>query len=158
MPRSANSDSGLLLTLERYRNLVLEEAQHVHAQCAEALEKDNAAHTQIEAILEAAYSAHRATLTGAVSPEALRLAYHYARVQATSLAQARSACDRTRTRVIQAQDQLAARLEEFKVIERLRENRQRSRAQLQRRRAQTRLDELGIIKACQVEGSWPSAE
>jgi hypothetical protein len=154
-------DSEVLLTLERYRGLVLERARSTHAQRTAAFEKEDAAHARIEAELEAAYLAHRTTLARQgqpLSPESLRMAYHHARGQSTLLDRARVARDLTRARLEQSQAQLAARLEELKVIERLRDNRKRTSAKWQRRRAQQRLDELGIIKACQVEGRWPSAE
>jgi hypothetical protein len=160
MRQPEKHDSRMLLTLERYRNLALDEAQNAHAQCAEVLEKESAAHTKLEDALQSTYTAQRAQADNGqpLYPDAMRLGYHYARVQSTALAQARATLDRARTRVTQAQDQLTARLEEFKVIERLRENRRRRGTKWQQRRAQLQLDELGIIKACQVEGQWPSAE
>ena len=161
MAKPEKHDSNVLLTLERYRGLILEEAQNAHTQCTAAFEKEDAAHTRIETALESAYNEQRATLANpgqALSPDSLRMAYHHARGQTTLLEQARVARDRTRTKVEQSQEQLAARLEELKVIERLRENRKRHSKKLQSRRTQQRLDELGIIKACQVEGLWPSVE
>jgi hypothetical protein len=158
-PEKHDSDS--LLTLERYRSLVLEEAQNTHAQCTAAFDKESTAHARIEAVLESAYTTHRATLTGEgqlLSPESLCMAYHHARGQATLLEQARVARERTRVRAEHSQKQLTARLEDLKVIERLRDNRKRDSAKWQRRRAQQQLDELGIIKVCQGEGRWPSAE
>ena len=158
--RPEKHDSGMLETLERYRNLALEEAQSAHAQCAQALEKESATCAQLEESLESAYSVHRARANDgqALSAEAIRLAYYYARNQAVALAEARTSRDGARARTTRAQDQLAARLEQLKVIERLRENRGRGVAKWERRRAQAQLDELGIIKGCQLEGSWPSAE
>lgn len=160
MPQPEKHDSRMLLTLERYRNLALDEAQNAHTQCTEVLNKESAAHTKLEEALQSAYTAQRTQAENGqtLHPDTLRLAYYHARVQSTALAQARATLDRTQARVTQAQDQLTARLEEFKVIERLRENRRRSGTKWQQRRAQRRLDELGIIKACQVEGQWPSAE
>ena len=160
MPQSVKHDSRMLLTLERYRELALEEAQNMHARCAEVLEKENAAYARLDEALQSSYTAQRTTLENpgrSLSPDALRLAYYHARAQAAALAQARTARDRTQTRVTQAQDQLGARLEEVKVIERLRENRRRNGSKWERRRAQSQLDELGIIRTSR-EGQWPSAE
>jgi hypothetical protein len=160
MPPPEKHDSKMLLTLERYRNLALEEAQNLHAQCAEVLEKENATHTKLEEALQSTYTVHRtfANEGRPLSPDVMKLSYYHARAQAAAVAQARITRDRTQLQVRQAQDQLTARLEEFKVIERLRENRRRHGTKWEQRRAQLQLDALGIIKACQVEGRWPSAE
>lgn len=161
MPRSAKDDSRVLPVLERYRTLILEEAQNVQVQCAEFLAKENASHTKIEEALQSAYTAHRTTLVAegrALSPETLRLSYYHARAQCDALGQARTARDRAEKRLTQAQDRVSARLEELKVIERLRDKRRNSEMREQRRRVQWRLDELGIMKVSQGEGRWPSAE
>ena len=88
----------------------------------------------------------------------LSSAYHHGRAQSAALEQARAARDRAQKRLTQAHDSLTARLEELKVIERLRDKRRNSEMREQRRRAQWRLDELGIMKVSQGEGRWPSAE
>ena len=151
----------MLSVLERYRTLILEEARSVHVRCTEVLDKESAIHTRAEEALQSAYTAHRAALAvqgQSLSPEALSSAYHHGRAQSEAVEQARTACDRAQKRVTQAQDSVSARLEELKVIERLREKRSNNLIKEQRRRAQERLDELGIIKTCQSEGRWPSAE
>jgi hypothetical protein len=160
VPQSAKHDSRMLLTLERYRELALEEAQNVHVRCTEVLEKENTAYAKLDEALQSTYTAHRTTLEDpgrSLSPDAMRLAYYHALAQSTALAQARLARDRTHSRVTQAQDRVAARLEEVKVIERLRENRRRNGSKWERRQAQSQLDELGIIRMSR-EGQWPSAE
>jgi flagellar biosynthesis chaperone FliJ len=151
----------VLSVLERYRTLILEEAQNVHVRCAQVLDKESATHTLAEEALQSAYAAHRSALVApgqSLSPEALSSSYHHARNQSEALEQARTARDRAQKRFSQAQDSLSARLEELKVIERLRDRRSDSVSKEQRRRAQGRLDELGISKTCQAEGRWPSAE
>jgi len=161
VPRSAKDDSTVLSVLERYRTLALEEAENVHVQCAELLDKESATHTKAEEALQSAYIAHRMALAAdgqALSPEALVSSYHHGRAQSAALEQARAARDRAQRRLAQAKDNLSARLEDLKVIERLREKRNENVIKEQRRRAQGRLDELGIIKACQPEGQWRSAE
>jgi hypothetical protein len=161
VPRSAKADSAVLSVLERYRTLILDEAQNVHVRCAQVLDKESATHTQAEEALQSAYAAHRSTLVAQgqpLSPEALSSSYHHARTQSEALEQARTARDRAQKRLTQAQDSLSARLEELKVIERLRDKRSNSLSKERRRRAQGRLDELGISTTCQAEGRWPSAE
>ena len=161
MPRSARDDSRVLSVLERYRTLILEEAQNVHVQCAEVLDKERANHKKAEEALQSAYTAHRTALVTqgqSLSPEALSSSFHHGRAQSEALEQARAVRDRAQKRLTQAQDGLSERLEELKVIERLRDKRHDNVLKKQRRRAQGRLDELGIIKACQPEGRWPSAE
>ena len=151
----------MLAVLERYRTVILEEAQNVHLQCAEVLDQESATHAQAEEALQSAYTAHRTVLVSegqSLSPEALSSAYHHGRLQSAAVEQARTARDRAQKRLTQAQDSLSARLEELKVIERLRDKRNDNVIKERRRRAQGRLDELGIIKACQPEGRWPSAE
>lgn len=161
MPKAAKDDSTVLSVLERYRIVILEEAQNVHAQCAQVLDKESATHTRVEQELQSAYAAHRTTLAAQgqlLSPQALSSAYHHGRAQCAAVEQARTSRERAEKRVTQAQDGVSARLEELKVIERLREKRSDNLVKEQRRRAQGRLDELGIIKACRPEGRWPSAE
>lgn len=161
MPRSAKDDSRVLSVLERYRTLILEEAQNVHVRCAEVLDKESVTYTKADEALQSAYAAHRTALAAqgqSLSPEALSSSYHHGRARSEALEQARTARDRAQKRVTQAQDSVSARLEELKVIERLREKRSTHLLKEQRRRAQGRLDELGIIKTCQSEGRWPSAE
>ncbi len=151
----------MLSVLERYRTLILEEAQTVQVQCVESLAKESAIHTRVEEALQAAYTAHRTTLVTqgrALSPEALGSSYYHSRAQIEALEQARTARDRAQERLTEAQVRLSARLEELKVIERLRDKRRDISIREQRRRAQGRLDELGIIKNSQMEGRWPSAE
>jgi hypothetical protein len=161
VPKSAKDDSRVLSVLERYRTLILEEAQNVHMRCAEVLDKESATYTKAEEALQSAYAAHRTALAAqgqSLSPEALTSAYHHGRARSEAVEQARMSRDRAQKRVTQAQDSVSARLEELKVIERLREKRNNNVIKEQRRRAQGRLDELGIIKSCQPEGRWPSAE
>ena len=151
----------MLSVLQRYRTLILEEAQNIHMQRADVLHKESATHTKAEEALQAAYTAHRTALVAqgqSLSPEALSSAYHHGRAQTAAVEQARTARDRAQKRLTQAQDSLSARLEELKVIERLRDKRNDNVVKEQRRRAQGRLDELGIIRTCQPEGRWPSAE
>jgi hypothetical protein len=161
VPRSAKADSAVLSVLERYRTLILEEVKNVHVRCAQVLDKESVTHTQAEEALQSAYAAHRSALVAegqSLSPEALSSSYHHARAQSEALEQARTARDRAQKRLTQAQDSLSTRLEELKVIERLRDQRSNSVRKDQRRRAQGRLDELGISTTCQAEGRWPSAE
>jgi flagellar biosynthesis chaperone FliJ len=151
----------VLSVLERYRTLILDEAQNVHVRCAQVLDKESAVHTQAEEALQSAYAAHRSALVAEgqlLSPQVLSSSYHHARAQSEALEQARTTRDRAQKRLSQAQDSLSARLEELKVIERLRDKRSNSLSKEQRRRAQGRLDELGISTTCQAEGRWPSAE
>lgn len=154
-------DSRVLSVLERYRTLILEEAQNVHVKCAEVLDQESATCTKADEALQSAYTVHRTALAAqgqSLSPEVLSSAYHHGRAQSAALEQARAARERAQRRVTQAQDGVSARLEELKVIERLREKRGSNVIKEQRRRAQQRLDELGIIRNCQAEGRWPSAE
>lgn len=154
-------DDGTLVALERYRAVALQEARAAHAQCAEVLQTASAEHSRLEEVLEFAYVAYRASLGATDRPlcvDTMSVTYHYARAQAAALADSNSALERARSRVSRAQEQVAARLEELKVIERLRENRGRLHRKWQQSRAQSRLDELGIIKACGQEERWPSLE
>jgi hypothetical protein len=150
----------MLHTLERYRSLGLEEARSLHVRRAEAFLQDEDRHARLETALQSAYAVQRALAEPGMplSGDALRLAYHYGRVQIADLHEAYAARERSSALLAQAQDEVAARLEEYKIIERLREKRQRAAAQLDRHRAQLRLDELGVIKAWHEEGLWPSAE
>jgi hypothetical protein len=160
MPRPEKHDGATLRTLERYRSLGLEEARSQRARLAESLLRDEEAHTLLETALQSAYAAQRALAQAGMplSGDALRFAYHHGRAQIAELGEAHASRERSRALAARAQDELALRLEEYKVIERLREKRRHAGAQWDRHRAQLRLDELGVIKAWHGEGLWPSVE
>jgi hypothetical protein len=160
VPRSARHDSATLRTLERHRGVAVEQAQAQHQQRATEQTRDEAAHTQLQRSLESTYSSLRALVQPGeiLAGPSLSLSYEYARSQVAQLQQAALIRERSRALVDEAQAQLAARLEELKVIERLRERRRRGVARWVSRRNQWRIDELGTIKAWYREGLWRSVE
>jgi len=157
----AKDDSSVLPVLERYRAALLEEAQSIQTQCAVALNEERATHARAEQALESSYTEQRTALTArgrSLSPETLSSAFHYRRAQSETLARVRDQRDRAQKRLTQAQESLTSRLEELRVIERLRDKRKDYVNKERRRRAQMRLDELGIVRNCQAEAQWPSQE
>jgi hypothetical protein len=160
MPRPDVRDAGLLRALERRRELALDEAREVHAERTAALERDESAQARLETALESAYDAGRELVRagGVVSGELLRVAHDYGRVQTAAIGKAREASGGSRRLVATAREEVADRLEEYKAIERLREKRGRDDVQWDRRRAQWRLDELGLIRGSKRESTWPSRE
>lgn len=156
MPRPARHDTAVLATLERHRRLLLQEARALQSQHEALVVDAEEACGRAERLLEAALASQRAAIAPgtAVAVEDLWGAHQYSSAQAATLAELRSARAHRLSQLAQAREQLAARLEGVKAIERLRARLQRAEAKWARRRDQLRLDELGIMKGWKAEVTW----
>lgn len=146
-----------LMALERQRQFALDCSQVELARQADALLADEATHERLAADLESGHLIQR-TLAAAgqrLSSDALQFAFYRGRIKSVALNEAAETAEKSRARVVEEQRGLAQRLEEVRIIERLRERRIRTRRIDQRRRAQARLDELAIIKSWNGEDTWP---
>ncbi len=155
MARTREPDAALV-ALERQRQFALDCAHVELALKTEALGSCERAHEQLAADLDTAHGVQRALAAPGqrLSSEALRFAFHLGRAQSIALRASEDALEKSRAQIVQAQCGLAQRLEDIRIIERLRERRARARELDRRRRAQARLDELAIIKAWNGEDIW----
>lgn len=156
MPSPPRHDTAVLDTLERHRRLLLQEARALQSQHETLAADAEEACGRAERLLEAALASQRAALAPGtpVAVQALWRAHQYASAQAATLARLHRAREERLSQLARAREQLAARLEDVKAIERLRERLQRAESKWARRRDQLRLDELGIIKGWKAEVTW----
>ena len=156
MPRPTRHDSSVLRTLERHREVLVQEARTQQAVSEALLDKAEAACTTAGSRLESALSVQR-NLEEVRAPIAacdLQQAHRYVLSQVMELSAARAARDRRRSDLAAAQEQLSARLKELKTIERLRERLRVAAAKWELHQDQSRLDRLGIIKSWTGETTW----
>jgi hypothetical protein len=152
-------EDGVLRALERSRSVALEEAQTVRVDRVRDVAEKEAAHEEIARARESAYDARRKQIVGggAFSIQQLHWNHQYAASQLAQEHAAHAICEQARLALRQAQEEALHRLEELRVVEKLRARRRDESARLSGRRAQERLDELGLIKAWNTnkERTWP---
>ena len=108
--------------------------------------------TSSHAPAEAAYEARRRQVSsnGTFSVQHLYWNHQYAASQFAQEQAARALCEQARTALRQSQEDTLRRLEELRVVEKLRARRQVEAARISRRRNQEHLDALGLIKSWQT--------
>jgi flagellar biosynthesis chaperone FliJ len=138
-----------LRALERSRSVALEEARTLAAARATELAEKEATREELARAREAAYEARRRQVAGngTFTIQQLRWNHQYAVSQLALEQAARAVCEVARTALRQAQEDTARRLEELRVVEKLRARREAEAHRLSGRRDQERLDELGLIKS-----------
>ena len=151
LPRSIETGvaAGVLLALERSRTLALEEAQAAGALRAQELTEREAAQQELARAREAAYEVRRRQIVGgaAFNIQQLHSSHQYAVSQLLQEDAARKVCEQARRHLQEAREQTARRLEELRVVEKVRARRRAERVRHDGRRQQARMDELGLIKA-----------
>ncbi len=135
--------------LERSRSVALEEARTLAAARATELADKEATREELARAREAAYEARRRQVAsnGTFTVQQLHWNHHYAVSQLALEQAARATCEVARTALREAQEDTARRLEELRVVEKLRARREVEAQRLSGRRDQERLDELGLIKS-----------
>ena len=146
----------MLRTLERHREVLVQEARAQQSVCGALLDKAEAACAVAGSRLESALAGQRSLeeRDGPIAACDLQQAHQYVRSQAMALSAAQAARDRRRSDLVAAQEQFSARLKDLKTIERLRERRRFAAAKWELRQDQARLDRLGIIKGWTGETTW----
>lgn len=137
--------------LERSRSLALEEARTLGVARAAELAEKEATRDELTRAREAAYEARRRQVAGrgAFTIQQLYWNHQYAVSQLAQEQTARAVCEVARTALRQAQEDISRRLEELRVVEKLRARREAEALRISGRRDQERLDELGLIKSWQ---------
>jgi hypothetical protein len=165
MDRLKSPEGGVLRALERSRSMAFAEAQAERGARAGDLAEKEAAREQLARAREAAYEARRKQIGhgSAFTIQQLHWNHQYALSQLAREKAAEELCEQARQALQQAQDEARRRLEELRVVEKLRDRRRAEFSRSSRRRGLGRLDELGLIKAWHVtttgEHTWPpSAE
>ena len=151
MDRRPSIEEAILRALERSRSVALEEARALTgAKEVELVEKE-ATRNELASAREAAYEARRRQFAGSgtFSVQHLYWSHQYAVSQLAREQAANALCELARTTLRQSQENTRLRLEELRVVEKLRARRQAEALRVSVRRDQERLDELGLIK------SWP---
>jgi hypothetical protein len=157
-------EDGVLRALERSRSVALEEARTQSTGKARELADREATHDELARARESAYEARRRQLAGngTFSVQHLYWNHQYAASQLAQEQVARALCEQARAVLRQAQEETVRRLEELRVVEKLRARRLEQARRLSGRRNQERLDELGLISRGMQhlrEHIWPpSAE
>jgi SLT domain-containing protein len=148
MSRPPRHDTTVLATLERHRRLLLDQARARQARHETLLARAEEALGKAERLLDSAHATQRAAVSegAALAVQDLQLAHQYATARAAALTQLHAAREQRLRELAEAREQLAARLEDLKAIEKLRERLQRSESKWSRRQDQSRLDELGLIR------------
>ncbi len=147
MDRLKRPEAGVLLALERSRSLALEEAQAANATRLRELTESEASRDELARAREAAYEARRSQIArgAAFNIHQLHASHQFAVSQLLLEEAARQACEQARQRLSAAQDETARRLEELRVVEKVRERRRAEWLRATARRQQLRMDELGLI-------------
>jgi hypothetical protein len=148
-----------LRALERSRSLALEEAQSLRRGRSQQLTERDREHEAREQERDRAYEMQRNEIVslGGFSAEKLGMALRYTATVSLQENEAREAREQAQAQLHEAEEQTLRRLEDLKVIERLRERRRLGTRRRQARRAERRLDELGVIRACR-DPSNPGTE
>ncbi len=152
MDRRQKVEDTVLRALERSRAVALEEAQTLTAAKTVELAEKEAAGDELARAREAAYEARRRQVSsiGTFSVQHLYWNHQYAASQLAQEQAARALCEQARTALRQSQEDTLRRLEELRVVEKLRARRHAEAARISGRRNQERLDELGLIKSWQT--------
>ena len=152
MDRRQRVEDAVLRALERSRAVALEEAQTLTSAKTVELAEKEATRDELARAREAAYEARRQQVTGngTFSVQHLYWNHQYAASQLAQEQAARALCELAQTALRQSQEDTLRRLEELRVVEKLRARRQAEALRVSGRRNQERMDELGLIKSWQT--------
>ncbi len=149
MDRRPRIEDRVLRALERSRSVALEEARIVAAARANELAEKEATRDELARAREVAFEARRRQVAGnrRLTVQELHWNHQYAVSQLAREQAARAVCEVARAALRQAQEDASRRLEELRVVEKLRARREVEALRVSGRRDQERLDELGLIKS-----------
>lgn len=149
MDRRPRIEDAVLRALERSRAMALEDARTVTAAKAAELTEKEATRDDLARAREASYVARRQRMSagGTFSVQHLHWNHQYTASQVAQEKAAAALCELARAALQQAQDDTLRRLEELRVVEKLRARRRAEALRVDARRSQERLDELGLIKS-----------
>jgi hypothetical protein len=137
-----------LRALERSRSVSLDEAHSLQRIRAQEFADQEAEHEACVQARESAYEAQRKQFGGAASfgVQELQGRRHYAASQLVQETAALAKREEAAKLLHESQDEVSCRLEELRVVERLRARRRTEYLRTRARRNQQRLDELALIK------------